>query len=87
MVQSVLIVITLVLLMVILYSSREKDSYASIETKEINSASIDSQYFIPITGRNMEIFKFSSPSEWMAKKLSYVYPGPPQPDYYPDRMQ
>jgi len=72
-----------VVLLFILF--RTTDKYASIESQAINQGSIDSLYVEPHI-RNAEIFLYKSPSEWSAKNLTYSYLGPPNPDYYPDRV-
>ena len=81
------IVIAVVLLFVLFrttLTSNEK-MYANPDLNEINQASIDYLYVEPNI-RNAEIFMYKSPSEWSAKKMTYSYLGPINPDYYPDRV-
>jgi len=77
-------VLLVVILLFVLFRSSE-GMYASPDRNDINQGSIDSLYVQPNIRTN-EIFMYSSPSEWSEKLLTYSYRGPPQPDYYGDRV-
>ena len=82
------VVIAVVLLFVLFRTTSASSSemmYANPDLNQINQASIDYLYVEPNI-RNAEIFMYQSPSEWAAKKMTYSYLGPPNPDYYPDRV-
>ena len=79
------IAIVLILLVFLFRATPSEKMYANPDLNEINQGSIDSLYVEPNI-RNAEIFMYQSPSEWTAKKLTYSYLGPPNPDYYPNRV-
>ena len=79
------IVLGIVLLFVLFRTTSNEKMYANPDLNQINQASIDYLYVEPNI-RNAEIFMYQSPSEWEAKKMTYSYLGPPNPDYYPNRV-
>jgi len=79
------IVIGIVLLFVLFRATPNEKMYANPDRNDINQGSIDYLYVEPNI-RNAEIFMYQSPSEWEAKKMTYSYLGPANPDYYPDRV-
>ena len=83
--QIVIAVLLLFFLFRLVSSPSNEMMYANPDRNEINQGSIDYLYVEPNI-RNAEIFMYKSPSEWSAKKLTYSYLGPPNPDYYPNRV-
>ena len=79
------IVIVIVLLFALFRTTSNEKMYAHPDLNQINQGSIDYLYVEPNI-RNAEIFMYQSPSEWEAKKMTYSYLGPPNPDYYPNRI-
>ena len=74
-----------IILLFVLFRSTGEPMYANPDRNEINQGSIDRLYVQPDI-RTSEIFMYKSPSEWSEKLLTYSYRGPPQPDYYGDRV-
>jgi len=79
------IIIVIVLLFVLFRTTSNEKMYSNPVRNDINQASIDYLYVEPNI-RNAEIFMYQSPSEWEAKNMTYSYLGPPNPDYYPNRV-
>jgi len=79
------IVLGIVLLFALFRTAPSEKMYANPDRNDINQGSIDYLYVEPNI-RNAEIFMYQSPSEWAAKKMTYSYLGPPNPDYYPNRI-
>jgi hypothetical protein len=68
----------MLLVLIMLYVAPER--YTPLQMNGINDTSLDSLYFRPDQSPKADVFRYTSPSEFVPKILSYAYMGPDSND-------